>query len=230
MQNYKIIKIHQLMKLVCGTMVLVLLGSGCATNRGILDLNVGVPDNISSGQAVEIVRVTDRRVFQLAPNKPSIPSLKGGEIMDKSITSRAIARKRNGFGKALGDILLPEGKTVEDLTREALTRAFREAGYSVIDNSTESPGNITKIEADIEQFWAWFTPGFWAVKLDFEAKVKITGDIPPFQKSDIVRGHVRLHSQAAGTRAWRNTLNKGIEAFIQEVKKRLSQNRSTRKT
>lgn len=200
-----------------------LLGSGCATNRGILDVRVTEPQNPASGRAVVIARVTDSRVFELAPLEPSIPSLKGGEIGDKAITSRAIARKRNGYGMAIGDILLPEGRTVEALVREALVKSFREAGYRVIDGtaSANDKANATPIEADIEQFWSWVTPGFWALTMEFEAKVRIKGDVPSFKNGETVRGYVELHTQAAGTRAWENTINKGIDEFIDEVRKRI---------
>jgi hypothetical protein len=182
----------------------------------MLDVRVEVPDNSASGQAVKIVRVTDQRQFEKAPKVASIPSLKGGEINNEAITLRAIARKRNSFGKAMGDILLPEGRTVEDLVKEALTKSFRQAGYRVLDHTAPNADTATPVEADIEQFWSWFTPGFWAVSLEFEANVNVKGDIQPFDEGEAVRGYVKLHSQAAGSRAWMNTLNKGIDAFVQE--------------
>jgi hypothetical protein len=203
----------------CAAAAVALLGTGCATNRGILNVQVGVPPDPAAGRAVTIARVTDCRVFQAAPRDASIPSLKGREIGDKAITSRAIARKRNGYGKAMGDILLPEGRTVEVLTREALTKSFREAGYRVLEGAPAAQEKAVPVEAEIEQFWAWFKPGFWAVGLQFEARVKIKGDLPPLRDGPTVRGHVQLHTQAADTRAWMNTVNKGIEAFVQEVKK-----------
>lgn len=201
----------------------LLLGSGCATNRGIVDVRISEPRNPESGPEITILSVTDKRVFEKAPSVASIPSFKNGEIDNKAITSRAIARKRNGFGKAMGDILLPDGRTVENLVREALTKSFRDAGYSVIDGSSGSNDNTVPIEADIEQFWSWITPGLWTFSLEFEAKVNIKGEIPPFKNGEVVRGYVKLHTQAAGTNAWTNIINKGIEAFITEVKKRLAE-------
>ena len=197
------------------------LGSGCATNRGILDVRIDVPQDPESGKVVKIARVTDRRVFEEAPPNPSTPSLKGMEIGDPAITVRAIARKRNGYGKAIGDILLPEGRTVEDLVREALVKSFREAGYRVVADDAKAD-KAASIEADIEQFWAWFTPGFWAVTLEFEAKVNIKGNVKAFKEGKMVRGYVLLHSQAAVTGAWLNTLNKGLENFTGEVKAELT--------
>jgi hypothetical protein len=200
---------------------ILLLGSGCATNRGVLDVKIDVPENPVSDKAVSIVRVTDIRQFEVAPRDASVPSLRGDGTNDPALKARAIARKRNGYGKALGDIVLPEGRSIEDLAREALTKAFIEAGYKVIDDGSTYEGKIIPIEADIEQFWSWFTPGFWSVALQFEAKIKIKGDIMHFEEGETVRGHVKLHTQAAGTRAWLKTINKGIENLIEEIKNRL---------
>lgn len=201
----------------CGCVLL--MASGCATNRGILDVRVPDAGDPDSGPAVMIVRVTDNRSFELAPDSPSVPSLKGGEVDDESITSRAIARKRNGFGKALGDILLPEGRTVEDLVREALAKSLRQAGYRVVGPTPGRGGKPIPIEADIQKFWCWVTPGFWAMRMEFEAEVLIKGDVPSFRTGETVRGYIKLHTQAARTASWMNTVNKGIENFVTETTK-----------
>lgn len=198
--------------LFLGFMLLFL--AGCAGSRGVLDVRVTLPENSKAVKAIKIVRVTDDRVFELRPKIASIPSLKGGEINNKALTLRAIARKRNMYGMALGDILLPEGRTVEDLVKEALIRAFRESEYRVIDKSDMAYSNAIPIEVDINQFWSWFTPGMWSVKLEFESRIKITGDVPGFANGNEVRGYVLLHSGGAGTRQWMNTLNKGITNLI----------------
>ena len=89
-----------------------LVWTGCATSRGILEVPLTVGDNPAQGREVKIVRVSDRRTFQMKPPDPSTPSLKDEAIDNPAITSRAIARKRSGYGMAMGDILLPEGQTV----------------------------------------------------------------------------------------------------------------------
>ena len=55
-----------------------LLFMGCATSRGILEVPLIAGDNPLQGREVKIMRVTDRRTFQLNPPDPSIPSLKYG--------------------------------------------------------------------------------------------------------------------------------------------------------
>ncbi len=55
------------------------------------------------------MKVEDDRKFQDKPASADIPSLKGEQsnatVEEKA---RAVARKRNGYGKALGDILLKD--------------------------------------------------------------------------------------------------------------------------
>ena len=58
---------------------------GCATSRGILEVPLIAGDNPIQGREVKIVRVTDRRTFQLKPPDPSIPSLKDGQIDNPAI-------------------------------------------------------------------------------------------------------------------------------------------------
>ena len=192
--------------------------AGCATNRGIIDVRVSKAAKSSTAIPVKIVAVNDRRVFQLAPNKPSIPSLKNGEINDPKITSRAIARKRNTYGMALGDILLPEGRTVEQLTREALAKALNESGYQVLSKGDPGYETARPLTAEIDQFWAWVTPGFWEIAMEFEAKVRLVGDWPVAVGRRSVRGYARVTGMAGTTAMWTQVMNNGLAKFIETVK------------
>jgi hypothetical protein len=198
-----------------------LVWTGCATSRGILEVPLTVGDNPAQGREVKIVRVSDRRTFQMKPPDPSTPSLKDGAIDNPAITSRAIARKRSGYGMAMGDILLPEGQTVEQLVATALTRGLRGGGFRVLLPGQEGYEQAIPLEADIRQFWAWFSPGFFAAHLEFEARIQVTGPVEPFVRSEEYRGYVRLATQAATSRAWLNTVNKGLENLDDEMRTRL---------
>jgi len=214
---------HFLRTAILGFALLWLLSgaTGCATSRGVLDVKIPSTTNPTSGDAYKIVDVRDSRVFELKPSSPSIPSLKNGEISDSAITSRAIARKRNGYGMAMGDILLPEGGTVQDLTRQAIARAFRESGLRVVSTGDPLWESAKPIEADILTLWAWMTPGFWILSLDFDMRVRIRTALGAFREGEETHGAIQLKTQGAGTKQWLNTITKGLEAFNLDLTQRV---------
>jgi len=76
-------------------------------------------------------------------------------------------------------VLLEPGKTVEGVVRENLSSALRKAGYDVRDQGNAGSSPIF-IDARIRKFWAWLTPGFWAVTLraNVETDLAISGGNP----------------------------------------------------
>ena len=161
----------------------------------------------------------DLREFQINPRQADIPSLKNNEINDPSITSRAIARKRNSFGKAMGDILLPEDQTVMDLVADSLTRALRENGYRVLGESDPDFAAAAPLEVAIDRFWGWFQPGFWQLKLHFSTAIQVKGPIDPFANGMTFASDVAKDFQVANTSNWRET----IEASLDELNLRIDE-------
>lgn len=159
-----------LMSVACAALV------GCATSRS--EVKLDTPAMAPPGAAVAttpapargfaVIRmVKDERVFEQAPGDPSVPSL-GGEGAQQATAEtklRAIGRKRNAFGQALGDVLLQSGQTVETVVRGALTEAFRLSGYQVVDAAVAAPAALV-VDARIKDCWAWMNPGFWSVTVN----------------------------------------------------------------
>jgi hypothetical protein len=206
------------MGLLAGAVCLILLGGGCASYR-TLDVKVPVPPNPTEGKAVVIVRVTDRREFAPArklatdTTSPSQDVFRKGDAGNTNITARAIA---------FGTYLLPEGRTVEDLVGDILTTSFREAGYRVVDRGSAVRENAIPVEADIEYFWCGWKAEVVAYALMFGARVKVSADLPGLRRGEPMDARLTLHTanaRAAGN--WLKTINKGIEAFVKEMKLRL---------
>jgi hypothetical protein len=144
-----------MIKTVFALAVTAMLATGCALDRSVIDISAGaLPANPGGdAPAVRIVEVLDQRPFSVDPPKPDMPSLMNNEEMkSKAITSRAVARKRNTYGAALGDVLLPPGRTVEQLTTEALTTSLREAGYRVLSPGDAGYADAKPLKATIQQF------------------------------------------------------------------------------
>ena len=145
--------------------------AGCATSRSVIDIPTPSVSNAtqqSIGKEVYINPPRDGRVFEVAPASPNIPSLYSSENSSDKIRARAIARKRNSFGKALGDILLPEGKTVESLAAASIRQAFQEKGYRVLDDKSKVSEGTYIVDTELTKFWSWMNPGFWAITLSAE--------------------------------------------------------------
>lgn len=192
--------------------------AGCATNRGVLDVETVVDENPETGVAVKFARISDNREFFMDPPQANMPSLKGGEIGDEAITSRAIARKRNSFGQALGDILLPEGDTVTGLVEEQLTDSFRDSGYRVVEESDADFANAIPLEVDIDKFWGWFQPGFWQIKLQYETVIRIQGPLDPYVSGKTYENKTELGAQSASGKNWLRAIQLNLDEITDDVK------------
>ena len=176
--------------------VLMLL-SACVLSRSVVTLSDATASDIPAdsvapaGPAVKIVEVTDQRTFQVDPKAAQTPSLKDDNIDDKSITERAIARKRNGWGQAAGDVLLPEGDSVASHLRLAVANGFREAGYRVLSPGDAGYDQAIPVKVEIDKFWSWLSIGFAANYPLSEASIKLDAPLPAFAPSPIISTSTR---------------------------------------
>ncbi len=199
-------------------LVLVGIFSGCATNRGIIELNEEVSSNPETGTAIKFVRVSDKRVFQVSPPQANIPSLKYDEDINKpEIKSRAIARKRNAYGKALGDILLPEGKTIMGLVESNLSKGLRQSGYRVVSKEDQDFKEATPVEVDIDKFWGWFSPGFWSIGINFETSIVVTAPAGDFKDGMEFDSKVQKRFQTAAEGNWLETINAAMDVLYKDI-------------
>ena len=205
---------------VLAVMALVLL-AGCATNRAEVSVNVLPPGNTqtpapSNGKKVYISAV-DSRVFQIKPSSFDIPSLKYDEIDDTSITARAIARKRNNFNMAIGDVLLPQGRTVSGLVGDAVATAYRQAGYEVVS----APGalDVRQVNVNIIEFWSWYTAeGVLDKVLRNKSFLQIK---TPGKPEHFVKTLVSENLKVPTDTDWKKITEAGLEAITQETLKQL---------
>jgi hypothetical protein len=167
---------------------------------------------------VRIASVVDNRVFEKAPDEPSTPSLDPDRLGDPAVRARAIARKRGSFGKAFGDVLLPEGKTAAVLVGEAVAEGFRASGYRVLTSGDAGFDQAVPVTADVRQFWAWFSPGFWAITMNQRSEVKLSGPLPALQEGKVVTAEARDSRQAATESAWQEIVSKGMTELAKSVR------------
>lgn len=194
--------------------------AGCATSRSEIKLGSPVattPDAAAPSGRIAVIRsVTDERIFEQAPGEASTPSL-GFEGADKAtadIKARAIGRKRGGFGKALGDVLLQEGQTVESVVRENLAAALRQAGYQVRSEGAPGPSTLF-IDVRIKQFWSWIQPGFWSITVNanIATDLALSGAAAP----TTVSVHAEDSRQIVTDGTWMEIVAKALDSYRAEV-------------
>lgn len=153
-----------------------LLFSGCATKRGEVALQVPTAKTEiapSNGKQIYINSVVDKRVFELKPAEPSTPSLDPSEAQSDAVKARAVGRKRNGYGMALGDILLNENQSVSSVIKDSLKEALTDKGYRVIEAKEQITPQTYIADVKIIKFWSWMNMGFWALTLSCEIETNV---------------------------------------------------------
>lgn len=190
--------------------------AGCVTGTRSLD-NLEIPE-YSAGESangnVYIATIVDKREFEQKPASPSTPSVKGtlSKLTPEEL-STLIGRQRNGYGKAMGDVALPEGVTVHDAVRDILTTGLESRGYQVVDD----PNAANQMSIDINKFWAWFSPGFWAVSfesnLDCAIEFSKSGSPITFD----VAGYGINKGQVASNANWELAFKRAFEDFLKNL-------------
>jgi len=206
--------------------VMVVLLAGCATSRSMIDIPASAPQTAqtpvpSNGRTVYIHAVRDKRSFQESPPSPDIPSLDPSEASSDDIRRRAVGRKRNTWGKALGDILLKEGTTIESLTSSAIQRAFSEKGYMVLDASDQVTPDTYVVDADITQFWTWMNPGFWALTISSEISTDLTIKEASSTQKSTVEVKSADHFQTGMESNYIQVITNALNLYVEELKRKL---------
>lgn len=210
------------LKLV-STLFIAIVVTGCATSRSSLDVQIPKSQNTqSNGKQVYINSVSDKRTFQVSPPNPDIPSLDPSEDQNEQVKLRAIGRKRNGFGKALGDMLLKEGETVQSLTNQSIQQAFTEKGYTVLSSKDQVTKDTYIVDANIQKFWAWMNPGFWQITLSSEISTDLAIKAPKGATSQQISVKAADGYQVATEANWTEIIQKSIQLYINDLKSKLN--------
>jgi hypothetical protein len=198
--------------------LLALLMSGCAVGRSTVEITPPTAINSVGGAYAKIVAVDDLRKFEASPGDPRIPSLENAsEITDPSITARAVARKRGGFGKAFGDVVLPPGQSVAGLVRAAAGKALADKGYTVVGVDSPNYATAAPLSVDIVQFWAWFSPGFASVHIDFEGALTLRGSGLLNREPTTVTSHMTYEGMAIFESDWTDLVRRGVADLSQRM-------------
>jgi hypothetical protein len=197
------------------------LSSGCVSGRRSFAVNVPPADSYSANSskgAIAVGAVADSRHFENKPGDPSTPSI-NGDVNDLSPEARSkfIGRQRNGFGHAWGDIVLPAGQTVQEKVADLIREGLKRRGFEVVDPS--ATGNSAT--GDIEEFWSWITPGFFALSFEAQIKCKVTVTRDGKTTTIVVKGYGLNHGQFAKDVNWQEAYDIAVQDFLTNLNEQL---------
>jgi Uncharacterized lipoprotein len=205
--------------LVLSAFSIIGLTSGCVTGRRSFGVDVPPAESYSRNDAkgtIAVGLVSDVREFENKPDSPSTPSINGDvTLLTPQAKNTFIGRQRNGFGHAEGDIVLPRGETVQAKVAELLREGLKRKGYSVVDSS---PNTVT---ADVQQFWTWITPGFFALSFEAQITCKVTVSAGGRQATFVVKGYGLNHGQFAKDVNWQEACDIAVQDFLSNLHQQL---------
>lgn len=186
--------------------------TGCVTGRRTFAVTVPTgPAAVATKGRIYISAVTDNRAFQNKPSDPSVPSIDGDVTTLTAVQKdRMIGRQRSGFGKAMGDIALSDDDTVTKRVRALVQEGLRRKGYEI----SSDPAEPTSLAIAVDEFWAWMTPGFFA--LTFEVKISTSLNLsgPRGKITMTVKSHGLNHGQFAKDGNWKEAFEPAFDDYL----------------
>ncbi|AOY02333.1 hypothetical protein BJP62_12330 [Jeongeupia sp. USM3] len=201
----------------------MLLLGGCATSRSVVTVPAAPASAAATpnGKTVYINAVNDKRVFEATPKAPNVPSLDPSEAMGDDIKARAVARKRNSYGKALGDVLLAPGQTATLLVRQTLEKALIESGYTLVGDKDKVTRDTYIVDVNVDKLWAWFNPGFLAITLSAEVATDIEITRPGDARLEVISIKADDDYQTAADGNWVEIIQKALADYGKATKQKL---------
>jgi hypothetical protein len=202
-------------------LLLVSVLAGCLAWRGMLEpVVLELPENPEGGPAIVIGRVSDTRSFANVGHSPREPSLYFQVPNDPEVTRRIVGRRRGAKG---GNLFLPEDQRVGDLVRRAVTRAFRESGYRVLEGTTAET-DAPRVDVTILRLWTWLaTPVLSLPTFRSELVVIVDAPFEPFLEGMLSCGDATVVRGSASAGTWRYTLTQALEDLVSRLTIRIQQ-------
>jgi len=186
--------------------------TGCVTGRRTFAVTVPTgPAAAATKGRIYISEVTDNRVFQNKPSDPSIPSIDGDVTTLTAVQKdRMIGRQRSGFGKAMGDIALADNDTVTKRVRVLVEEGLRRKGYEI----SNDPAEATSLAISVDNFWAWMTPGFFALTFEVKISTSLSMSSPHSKTMMTVKSHGLNHGQFAKDGNWKEAFEPAFDDYL----------------
>jgi hypothetical protein len=195
--------------------------SGCL-GRSVVDIRVPGSSAPQGKAFVKIADIRDLRHFEVAPDRPSDPSVEdAADIANPAVTARAIGRKRNGYGGGAGDVALPEGRTVDDLVLGTVGKVLQDKGYVLVDKDSPNYAAASPLDVEIQRFWAWEAPQGAVTTVYFNAVVIIKGAALVAANDAPIEVHTARTTPFLTDSTWRAVIEQGLTDLATKMAERI---------
>ncbi len=110
---------------------------------------------------------------------------------------------------------------MEQVVREAATKALAEKGYAVVNEDSPDFSRALPVNIEILQFWSWATPGFFLVSVEFLGVVLLKGDVLAGGNEEAVRGYSIVKGMAITDSGWQEVMQNGVQDLIENMKAKI---------
>jgi hypothetical protein len=183
----------------------VLVAASCGGGSGLV-LEAKYPTEPQTlepdtGLTVRVVSVTDGRQFEDEATKLSQEAVWGEMLVDRS---RIVGAREKG--KALENIQLAAGQSIEAIVQDIIEVAFRQAGYRVVD---EGEADLT-VQATVSRFWTWMTPEAMTMRVESSMQVSVMVSAPGGQSAFEVAGYHDSRDVGKSPESYRFAMNEAL--------------------
>ena len=102
--------------------------------------------------------------------------------------------------------------------KENIEIAFLEAGYNIIKSEKNINSQTIIVSAEINKFWTWMTPGFWAITLSTEVSSNLK--INTIKKEEI-NVHTKGYYQTGMESNYLEVTQKALKKHIEKIKEKI---------
>jgi len=149
--------------------------------------------------------------------------LASGDPGDEALTSRVIGRRqslsqpRSDQRPRLGNLLLPEGRSVSGLVAEAVTAGFRRGGLRTRDPDRAPLADERSIHVEIDGFWGRMRPAIEIVRFESWIRIRLRAPGTPLADGATVCAVSLVTSVGPGAPVWRRTFESGLDDLSRRV-------------
>ena len=196
---------------------LATVGTGCALWRGVVEPMAPETEAPETGDEFHVASIRDLREFELGVGGAWEPRLHRGDPEDEQLTQRVIGRRRrlsqsrSDPRPRLGNILLPEGLSVQQLVSATVVAGFHRAGLRAAAGGPSAQPSGAPIDIEIRGFWSRSFPTLSVLRFESWIQLYVRAPGTPFVDGAPICAVGRVTSAGEGAAMWRQAVESALE-------------------